>query len=108
MFVALTSIAVGEPSDTAVQAGFAMAQIGPVFAYLLATVAQSGGAKRAFLRSLAVGVSTITAFTSPFLIRRSDSAAKWLDRHMPVRVQGAIVQYGEWLDRIRTSPAHED
>jgi CPA2 family monovalent cation:H+ antiporter-2 len=88
--VALSSIAIGERSDTAVHAGFAMAQVGPVFAYLIAAVAQSGGAARTFLCSLAIAVSTITAFLSPFLIRKSDSAAKWLDRHISAPVQGAI------------------
>jgi monovalent cation:H+ antiporter-2, CPA2 family len=100
--VSLASIAIGERSDAAVQAGFAMAQVGPVFAYLIAEVARSGGSTRPFLCSLAVGVSTITAFLSPFLIRKSDSAAKWLDRHIPAPVQGAIDRYGEWLERIRT------
>ena len=89
-FYTLSSIAIGERCDTAVHAGFAMAQVGPVFAYLIAAVAQSGGAARTFLCSLAIAVSTITAFLSPFLIRKSDSAAKWLDRHISAPVRGAI------------------
>ena len=100
--VALSSLAIGERSDTAVEAGFAMAQVGPLFAYLIADVARSGGSTRTFLCSLAIEVSTITAFLSPFLIRKSDSAAKWLDLHIPAPVQGAIDRYGEWLERIRT------
>ena len=36
-----------------------------------------------FLYSLAVGVSAITAFLSPYLIRASNPAADWIDHHLP-------------------------
>lgn len=63
--VALSSTTIGERSDTALNAGFAMAQVGPMFAYLIADVAKSGGTARTFLCSLAVAVSTHHRFPVP-------------------------------------------
>jgi len=77
--VSLASMVIGEPPNIAVKTGFAMAQIG-VFSFLIAQV--GAGATRGFLYSLAVGISTITAFLSPFLIRASNPAADWIDRHL--------------------------
>lgn len=105
--VSLASIVIGEHPNTAVKTGFAMAQIG-VFSYLIAEVGTGGGATRSFLYSLAVGVSAITAFLCPFLIRASNPAADWIDRHLPMPVQSALSQYGGWLDRIRKPPEPED
>jgi CPA2 family monovalent cation:H+ antiporter-2 len=105
--VSLASIVIGEHPNTAVKTGFAMAQIG-VFSYLVAEVGTGGGATRSFLYSLAVGVSAITAFLCPFLIRASNPAADWIDRHLPMPVQSALSQYGGWLDRIRKPPEPED
>ncbi len=98
--VSLASMVIGERPSTAVKTGFVMAQIG-VFSFLIAEVGTGGGATRSFLYSLAVGVSAITAFLCPFLIRASNPAADWIDRHLPMPVQSALSQYGGWLDRIR-------
>jgi CPA2 family monovalent cation:H+ antiporter-2 len=99
MSVSLASMLVGESTDTAVKAGFAMAQIG-VFSFLIAEVGTSGNPKDRFLYSLAVSVSAITAFLSPSMIRASNPAVDWLGRHLPAPVQDAVSQYVEWLGRM--------
>jgi monovalent cation:H+ antiporter-2, CPA2 family len=101
--VSLASLLIGERPNIALKTGFAMAQIG-VFAILLAGAATGEGAPHSFLYSLAVGVATITAFLCPLLIRASNPAADWIDRHLPMRVQSALSRYGGWLDRIRKPP----
>jgi len=105
--VSLASMVIGERPNTAVKTGFVMAQIG-VFSFLIAEVGTGGAATRSFLYSLAVGVSAITAFLCPFLIRASNPAADWIDRHLPMPVQSALCQYGGWLDRIRKPLNPED
>ncbi len=105
--VAIASLLVGERPNIAVKSGFAMAQIG-VFSYLLAEVGSSPGTERSLLYSLAVGVSTITAFLSPYLIRGSIPAADWIDRHLPVPVHDAVSQYGGWLEKMRAAPEPEE
>jgi CPA2 family monovalent cation:H+ antiporter-2 len=104
--VSLASMVIGERPNTAIKTGGAMAQIG-VFSFLIAQVGTGGGATRSLLYSLAVGVCAITAFLCPFLIRASNPAADWIDRHLPMPIQGAISQYGGWLDRIRKPPEPE-
>ena len=104
--VSLASIAIGERPDTALKSGFAMAQIG-VFSILIAEVGSGATDTHSFLYTLAVGVVATTAFLCPFLIRASTPAADWLDRHLPVRVQKVLSQYGAWLDRTRKLPQTE-
>jgi CPA2 family monovalent cation:H+ antiporter-2 len=88
--ISLASIVIGERPDTALKTGSAMAQIG-VFSFLIAQVGSGG--TRGFLFTLAVGVSAITAYLCPFLIRASTPAANWLDRHLPLPVQRTLSQY---------------
>jgi hypothetical protein len=42
------------------------------------------------------------------MIRASNPVADWIDRHLPVPVQSALVHYGKWLDRIRRSSEGRD
>ena len=76
----LASLLIGEHVGIALKAGFAMAQIGSVFAILLGRVA-SEGAETSFLYSLAVGVSSITAFLCPLLIQASNPLGNWVERY---------------------------
>ncbi len=98
--VSLASIVIGERPDTALKTGFAMAQIG-VFSFLIAEVGSGAGGTRSFLYTLAVGVSATTVFRCPLLIRASNPAADWIDRHLPPPVRSALSRYGGWLSRIR-------
>jgi CPA2 family monovalent cation:H+ antiporter-2 len=100
--VSLASVAVGERPNTAVKAGFAMAQIG-TFSILFA-LAAGEGATGSMLYSLAVALKAGTSIVCPLMIRASIPAAYWIDRHLPMPVQSALLQYGAWLGRIRKSP----
>jgi monovalent cation:H+ antiporter-2, CPA2 family len=93
---------VGERPDTAIKTGFSMAQIG-VFSYLIAEVGGTGN----LLYSKAVGVSGITAFLCPFLVRASDPVTAWLERHLPMQLQSAVTEYDVWLARLH-KPAEPD
>jgi CPA2 family monovalent cation:H+ antiporter-2 len=99
VFVSLASTLIGERPDTAVKTGFAMAQVG-TFSILFA-LAASGDAMGSLLYSLAVALKAVTSILCPLLIRASNPAADWIDRHLPVRFQNALSQYGAWLDRTR-------
>jgi CPA2 family monovalent cation:H+ antiporter-2 len=95
--VSLAAITVGERPDTAIKAGFAMAQIG-VFAILFA---QADDASAKLLYSLAVGLMTITTLLCPLIVRASNPMAAWIDNHLSVPMQNALAQYEEWLKRLR-------
>jgi hypothetical protein len=61
----------------------------------------AGDAMASLLYSLAVALKAATSVLCPLLIRASNPAADWIDRHLPVRVQNALSQYDAWLDRTR-------
>jgi CPA2 family monovalent cation:H+ antiporter-2 len=101
--VSFVSTIVGERPNTAVKTGFAMAQIG-TFSILFAQVGMIGDAAPSFLYSLAVALKAITSVLCPLMIRASNPAADWIDRHLPMPVHSTLLQYGAWLDRIRKRP----
>jgi CPA2 family monovalent cation:H+ antiporter-2 len=101
------SFAIGERPTVAIKTGFALAQIGE-FSFIMAEVGRAHGATRDFLYSLGVAVSTITAFLTPFLIRASDPAARWLERIVPVPVANAASGYVAWMSRFRSRPRIEE
>jgi monovalent cation:H+ antiporter-2, CPA2 family len=99
------SLAIGERPSVAIKTGFALAQIGE-FSFLMAEVGRSNGATGGFLYSMAVAVSTVTAFLTPFLIRASQPTAQWLERKVPASLAGAVAQYVGWVGRMRSHPPH--
>jgi len=105
VFVSLASMLIGERPDTAVKTGFAMGQVG-TFSILFA-LAAGGDAMGGLLYSLAVALKAVTSIMCPILIRASNPAADWVERHLPVRVQKALSQYDAWLDRTRKLPQPE-
>ncbi len=101
--VAGASFAIGEHPTVAIRTGFALAQIGE-FSFIMAEVGRSNGVTRDFLYSLAVAVSTITAFLTPFLIRGSEPAALWLEHHVPTPITNIATHYVSWMGRLRSRP----
>jgi CPA2 family monovalent cation:H+ antiporter-2 len=99
--VSLGSVLVGECPDTAIKAGFTMAQIG-IFSILIAGVGTGGAAAHSSIYALAVGVTAVTAFLCPLLIRASNPVADWIDGRLPAPVQAAFSRYAGWLHRIHT------
>ena len=97
------SLLIGEPGAIAIMTGFALAQIGE-FSFIIADVGRSGGATRPFVYSIAVAVSTITAFLTPFLIGASAPAAVWLRHHLPRPVTSMLAHYEGWVTGLRRQP----
>jgi monovalent cation:H+ antiporter-2, CPA2 family len=98
------SLLIGEPFAIALRTGFALAQIGE-FSFIIADVGRTGGVTRPFLYSIAVAVSTITAFLTPFLIGASAPAAVWLRHHLPGPVASMLTHYEGWVTGLRRQPS---
>lgn len=81
----------GQPLRQSVQVGMSMAQIGE-FAFIVATLGLSLGVISDFLFPVAVGVSVITTFTTPYLIRLSEPLSLYLERKLPQK----------WVKRLNT------
>lgn len=82
----------GQPLKQSVQVGMSMAQIGE-FAFIVATLGLSLGVISDFLFPVAVGVSAITTFTTPYLIRYSERFYNILERHLPQSWKDSISRY---------------
>lgn len=101
--VTLGAFLTGYGPRIAIQSGMSLTQIGE-FSFIIAGIGLSTGATRDFLYPIAVSVSALTAFSTPWLIRSSDSIAKWVDRHLPRSLQTFTTLYGTWLQKLRQNP----
>ncbi len=76
----------GQPLKIAVQSGFSLAQIGE-FSFIIAGLGLSLGVIADYLYPIIVAVSVITIFTTPYLIRLSDPAYRFIERKVPASWQ---------------------
>lgn len=72
----------GRSLHESVQIGMSMAQIGE-FAFIVATLGLSLGVISDVLFPVAVGVSALTTFTTPYMIKYSDAFSSFLERILP-------------------------
>lgn len=81
----------GQSLRHSVQAGMSLAQIGE-FSFIIATLGLSLRVTSDFLYPIAVAVSAITTFTTPYMIRQADSVFSWMERTLPL----------DWRNRLET------
>lgn len=81
----------GKGLNTAVHAGFSLAQLGE-FAFIIAGVGCSLGVLRDFIYPVIISVSVITTFTTPYMIKAGDPVYAWLHTHLPQKVLNVIDQ----------------
>lgn len=92
----------GRDLKTSVQAGMSLAQIGE-FSFIIASVGVQSRAIDSFLYPVAVAVSVVTTFTTPWLVRASGPTATFIDRRLPKPLQTFVSLYGSWLEQLRAS-----
>jgi monovalent cation:H+ antiporter-2, CPA2 family len=100
--VTLASILSGVGTKTSIEAGMSLSQIGE-FSFIIAGAGLKTGATRDFLYSLAVAVSAITTFLTPYMIRGSIPVAEFVAARMPNRLKVLEALYDSWLERIRNA-----
>jgi len=81
-FVVLGALVSGQPLKVAVQSGMSLSQIGE-FSFIIATLGLTLNVTSDFLYPIAVAVSVITTFTTPFMIRLSGPFYQLLERRLP-------------------------
>jgi CPA2 family monovalent cation:H+ antiporter-2 len=91
----------GQPLKTAVQTGMSLAQIGE-FSFIIATLGLTLKVTSEFLYPIAVAVSAITTFTTPYLIKASEPFYRFLDRTLPARFTAGINRYSSSTAGITT------
>ena len=102
----------GQNLKIALQSSFSLAQIGE-FAFIIASLGLSMGVTSSFLYPVAVAVSVVTTFTTPFIIRLSDPAYHRINRLIPKRMKALLARYSggsqtvnserEWMSLLRKS-----
>lgn len=89
---ALGALVSGRSVKTSVQSGMSLAQIGE-FSFIIATLGMTLKVTSDFLYPIAVTVSAITTFSTPYLIKFSDPFADWLERKLPSGVRESLSRY---------------
>ncbi|GHV51951.1 sodium:proton antiporter [Bacteroidia bacterium] len=84
----------GQPLKQSVQVGMSMAQIGE-FAFIVAALGMNLGVTSEFLFPVAVSVSAVTTFTTPYFIKYSENLYGWVERLLPAKWLAAINRYSE-------------
>ncbi len=82
LFVILGSLAARQPVTIAVRSGMSLSQIGE-FSFIIAALGLVLGVTSNFLYPVAVAVSVLTTFTTPYMIRLSGPVAGLLEKILP-------------------------
>jgi CPA2 family monovalent cation:H+ antiporter-2 len=90
----------GQNGNTAMHTGMGLAQIGE-FSFIIAGLGITLNVTGEFLYPIAVAVSVITTFLTPYLIRSSDTVTQWTKAIIPHRVASIFNTYQMWLQNIR-------
>ncbi len=99
--VATGALLSGSSTRNAVEAGMAMAQIGE-FSFIIAAAGVQHDATREFLYSLAIAVSAITTFTTPFMISAAEGVGRRIEAWTPASIGALQTIYDAWMERLRS------
>lgn len=89
----------GHDLRTSTRVGMSMTQIGE-FSFVIAALGLSLKVTSDFLYPIAVTVSAMTAFTTPYLVRSSDGVATWFERIMPSTLRSYLNLYTSGLGQL--------
>ena len=92
LFVSLGALVAGQPLKIAVQSGMSLSQIGE-FSFIIAGLGLSLNVTSDFLYPVAVAVSVLTTFTTPYMIRLSEPVCKRLDTLLPPKLKNTLTRY---------------
>jgi CPA2 family monovalent cation:H+ antiporter-2 len=88
----LGSLISGKNLRQSFQTGFSLAQIGE-FSFIIATLGLTLQVTSGFLYPIAVAVSALTTFTTPYLIKYSDPMYFWFEKRIPASVLRRLQMY---------------
>jgi len=99
LFVMSGALLAGQPLKVSVQSGMSLSQIGE-FSFIIATLGLTLQVTSAFLYPVAVAVSVLTTFTTPFMIRWSEPVYKFIESRMPKKWKRALNNYSVGAQRV--------
>ena len=89
----------GYPGQVALPVGLGMAQIGE-FSFIIANLGRTSGVTGATLYPIAVIVSSVTTFLTPYLLRSAHAVTALLGRFSPRPLVTFATFYIAWLSRL--------
>jgi monovalent cation:H+ antiporter-2, CPA2 family len=101
LFVTGGALLAGQPLKQSVQAGTSMAQIGE-FSFIIASLGLSLNVTTDFLYPVAVGVSVITTFTTPFMIQLADPLYRFMGKVLPSKWVENLERYSSGTQHINS------
>lgn len=99
---AIGALLAGQSLKTSIQAGMSLSQIGE-FSFIIATLGLTLKVTSPFLYPIAVAVSAITTFATPYLIRASEPFYRRVDRMLPAPVKDALNRYSSRSQSVSTA-----
>jgi CPA2 family monovalent cation:H+ antiporter-2 len=100
IFVSTGALIAGKPLRQAVQAGTSMSQIGE-FSFIIATLGVTLKVTSSYLYPIAVGVSVITTFTTPYMIRLAEPLFNFLLKNLPEKWVLSLNKYSLGSQNIK-------
>src|SRR5437867_1101985 len=91
----------GYPGQVALPVGLGMAQIGE-FSFIIANLGQTSGVTSGVLYSIAVAISSLTTFLTPYLLRSAHAVTTALIRVSPRPLLTFSTFYTAWASRLAT------
>jgi CPA2 family monovalent cation:H+ antiporter-2 len=112
LFITIGSLATGQPLKISIQTGLSLSQIGE-FSFIIASLGLSLHVTSEFLYPIAVAVSVLTTFTTPYMIRLSGSVFVLTEKLLPQKWKETISNYSisaqkineisEWRKLVRST-----
>ena len=84
----------GQSLRIAMESGFSLTQIGE-FAFIIASLGLSLNVLEPTIYPIVVAVSVITTFFTPYFIRLADPSYRWVEAHLPARLNFLINRYSK-------------
>lgn len=91
----------GQPLKQSIQTGMSLSQIGE-FSFIIATLGMTLNVISDFLYPIIVAVSTITTFTTPFMVKFSTPFSIYLEKKLPRRWVKRIERYSANTEAIKS------
>lgn len=102
VFGTVGMLVTGQTLQVAIKSGFSLTQIGE-FSFIIASLGMGLGVLDASLYPIIVAVSVITIFTTPYFIKLSDPAYRFVEHHLPEKLRFLINRYsGQVVDTNET------
>lgn len=99
LYITIGSLVTGQPLKISIQTGLSLSQIGE-FSFIIASLGLSLNVTSNFLYPVAVAVSVLTTFTTPYMIKLSNPVLKLTEKLLPLKWKETISSYSMSAEKI--------